>query len=134
MLFRTFSNISDNSRFHREVSYLKDILRKNAFPIRLADNCIKIFLKTKFLHTSASLTVEKKELLITQPYLGNLSLATRTRLQNSIDKNLRFCKIKVIFKSATRLNNFFGFKDKVPFKLRSNVIYKFSCGRYNATY
>ena len=55
-------------------------------------------------------------------------------LQNSINKNLPFCKIKVIFKSATRLSKFFRFKNKVPFNLRSNVVYKFSCGRCNATY
>ena len=73
-------------------------------------------------------------LFITLPYLGNLSLAIRARLQNSINRNLPFCKIKVIFKSTTRLGNFFRFKDKVPFTLRSNVVYKFSCGRCNATY
>ena len=39
----------------------------------------------------------------------------------------------VNFKSTTRLINFFRFKDKVPFNLRSNVVYKFSCGRCNAT-
>ena len=75
-----------------------------------------------------------EELSFTLPYLGNLSLAIRTRLQNSINRNLPFCKIKVIFKSTTRLGNFFRFKDKVTFNLRSNVVYKFSCGRCNATY
>ena len=129
MLFRTFSIVSDFSRFHTEVSHLKDILRKNAFPIKLVDNCIKTFLNKKFLHTPVALTVDKKELSITLPYLGNLSLAIRTHLQNSINRNLPFCKIKVIFKSTTRLGNFFRFKDKVPFTLRSNVVYKFSCGR-----
>ena len=131
LLFRTFSIVSDFSRFHTEVSHLKDILGKNAF---LFDNCIKTFLNKKFLHTPVALNVEKKELFITLPYLGNLSLAIRTRLQNSINRNLPFCKIKVIFKSTTRLSNFFRFKDKVPFNLRSNVVYKFSCGRCNATY
>ena len=81
-----------------------------------------------------ALTVEKKELFITLPYFGNLSLTIRTRLQNSINRNLPFCKIKVIFKSRTRLSNFFRFKDKVPFNLRSNLVYKFSCGRCNATF
>ena len=80
------------------------------------------------------MTVEKKELFITLPSLGNLSLTIRTRLQNSINRYLPFCKIKVIFKSTTRLSNFFRFKDKVPFNLRSNVVYKFSCGRCNTTY
>ena len=80
------------------------------------------------------MTDEKKELFIALPYLGDLSLAIRTHLQNSINKNLPFCKIKVIFKSTTRLSKFFRFKDKMPFNLRSNVVYEFSCGRSNATY
>ena len=55
-------------------------------------------------------------------------------LQNSFDKNLSSCKIKVIFKSTTCLSNFFRFKDKVRFNLRSNVVYKFLCGKGNVTY
>ena len=134
MLFRTFSIVSDFSRFNTEVSHLKEILRKNAFPIKLVDNCIKTFLQKNFFHTPVALTVEKKELFIALPNLGDLSLAIRTRLQNSVNKNLPFCKIKVIFKSTTRLSKFFCFKDKVPFNLCPNVVYKFSCGRCNATY
>ena len=51
-LFRTFSIVSDFSRFHMEVSHLKEILRKNVFSIKLVDNCIKTFLNKTFLHTS----------------------------------------------------------------------------------
>ena len=50
LLFRTFSIVSDFSRFDTEVSHLKDNFRKNAFPIKLVDNCITTF----------TLTVEKK--------------------------------------------------------------------------
>ena len=99
----------------------------------MVNNCIKTFLNKKFLHTPFGLTVEKKELFIALPYLGNLPLVIRTRLQNSINKNLPFCKIEVILKSTRRLSKFFRFKDKVPFNLRSNVSYKFSCGTCNAT-
>ena len=56
---------------------------------------------------------KEKELLIV-----NLYLALRTRIQNSINKNLFCCKIKVTFKSTARLSNFFRFKDKVLFNLR----------------
>ena len=62
------------------------------------------------------------------------SLCLRTRLQKSINSNISFCKIKIIFKSSTRLANFFRFKDKIPLCLRSNIVYKFTCGRCNATY
>ena len=86
----------------------------------------------KILHTPVALTVEKKELFIAVPYLGSLSLSIRTRLQNSINKNLPFSQNKVIFRSTTLV--FFHFKDKVPFNLCCNVVYKFLCGRCNATY
>ena len=115
-------------------SHLKYILREKAFPIKLVDNCIKTFLNKKLLHTPIALTVKKKELFIALPHLGNLSLAIRTRLQNSINKNLLLCKIKVIFKSTTRLSNFFHFKDKVFFNLHSDVACKLWRGRCNATY
>ena len=124
MLFPPFSIVFDFSRFHAEVIHLKEILRESAFPIKLVDNCIKNFLNKNFLNTPVTLTVKKKELFIVLPYLGNLSLALRTL----------FCKIKVLFESTTPLSNFFRFKDKVPFNLRSNAVYKFSFGRCNATY
>ena len=78
--------------------------------------------------------MRKKELFIALPYLGNLSLAITIRLQNSINKNLSFCKIEVIFKSTARLSKFFRFENKMTFNLRSNVVYKFFSGRRNATY
>ena len=68
------------------------------------------------------------------PYLGMPSLCLKTRLQKSLNSNTTFCKIKIIFKSSRRLANFFKFKDKIPLCLRSNIIYKFTCGRCNATY
>ena len=153
------------------------------------------------MHTPVALTVEKKELFITLPYLGNVSLTVRTRLQNSrvsqlgstsgggggnLDKVAKNCmkmtKLafsgqnsgwvghggdKPIFRvvggspqSPTTRGNpgtvlteiflfassrlflrprhvlviFFRFKDNVSFNLGSNVVYKFSCGRCNATY
>ena len=98
-----------------EVSHLKEMLRKNVFPIELIDSGIKTFLNKKFLHTPVAMTVEKNEVFIVLSYLGNLSLALRTRLQNSIKKKITYCKIMVIFKSSSCLSNFFHFKDKLYF-------------------
>ena len=67
-------------------------------------------------------------------YLGMYFLCLRMRLQRSINSNISFCKMKIIFKSSTRLGNSFSFKDKIPLCLHSNIIYKFTHGRYNATY
>ena len=115
----------------------KKILKKNAFPIKLIDCCIKNFLNKRLTEKPVTLTAEKKDLVIVLPFLGILSLDLRTRLKNSISKNLPFCRIifcRVIFKSSTRFSKFFQFKDKMPYCLRSNIVYKLSCGRCNATY
>ena len=67
-------------------------------------------------------------------YLGMYFLCLRMRLQRSINSNISFCKMKINFKSSTRLGNFFSFKDKIPLCLHSNIMYKFTRGIYNATY
>ena len=131
LLFRIFSIVSDFSKFHEEVNYLKDedVLKKNSFPTNLVDKCIKIFLNKQFSQKILEHTVPKKELFIVLLYLGMPSL-----LQKSINSDISFCKIKIIFKSSKQLANFFRFKDKTPLCLRSNIVYKFTCGRCNATY
>ena len=99
LLFRTFSIVSDFSGFHSEVCHLKEVLKKNAFPIKLIGSCIKNVLNKRPTEKPVTLTVEKKDFVIVLPFLGILSLDLRTRLKNNINKNLPFCKIRVIFKS-----------------------------------
>ena len=108
MLFRTFLFVSNFSRFQTEVSHLKEILRKNAFTIKLVDNRIKNFFNKRFLNAPVALTVEKKKFFIALPYLGNLSLAIRTRLQNSIV----LTKIFLFLRSRHVLVNFSVLKVK----------------------
>ena len=109
-------------------------MKKNAIPIKLIDSCIKNFLNKRLTEKPVTLTAEKKDLVIVLPFLGKLSLGLRTLLRNSISKNLPFCKIRVILKSSLCISNFFQFKDKMSYCLRSNAVYKFLCGRCNATY
>ena len=106
LLLWTFSIVSDFSRFHSEVCHLKEILKRNAFPIKLIDSCIKNFLSIGLTEKPVTLTAAKKDLLIVLPFLGKWSLDLKTRLKNSISKNLPFCKIRVIFKSSTHISIF----------------------------
>ena len=48
LLFRIFSIVSDLSKIHQEVNYLKDALMKNSFPTNLVYKCIKMFLNKQF--------------------------------------------------------------------------------------
>ena len=48
LLFQIFSIVSDFSKFHEEVNYLKDVLKKSSFPTNLVNKCIKVFLNKQF--------------------------------------------------------------------------------------
>ena len=63
--------------------------------------------------------VPKKELVPVFPFLGKQSLEFKRRLQNAIKRTLPYCKLKVIFKSPSKIVNHFHFKDKLPKKLSS---------------
>ena len=69
-------------------------------------------------------TVPKKELIITLPYLGKLSLQMRTRINRIMKNKLPYCNVQFVFQT----------KDKIPSALCSDIVYKFQCGSCNATY
>ena len=58
----------------------------------------------------------------------------RTRLVNSIESNLKFCKLKVIFQSPCKLNSLFRYKDSLQKKIRSDIVYRYTCSNCKVTY
>ena len=58
----------------------------------------------------------------------------RTRLVNSIESNLKFCKLKVIFQSPCKLNLLFRYKDSLQKKVRSEIVYRYMCSNCKITY
>ena len=50
-------------------------------------------------------SVPKKELVITLPYLGKMSKIVKTRLTKTMNKDKKFCKLRVIFQTNNRLRN-----------------------------
>ena len=80
------------------------------------------------------LTAEKKTLTLVLPFLGKLSLQTRTKLQKVLKRTLSCFKIQIVFKNQINLSNVFRFKDRLLYDLVSCVVYKFQCRRCNASY
>ena len=78
--------------------------------------------------------VPKKELICVSPFLVKKSLEIKKRLQDAIERTLPYCKLKVIFKSPSKIVNPFHFKDVLAKKLCSGVVYSFKCNSCNTTY
>ena len=134
LLFRIYSICSDWSKIHLEIVNLKKIMLKNNFPSRFADRCINHFLEKLFVKKEIVLTVPKKVINISLPYLGKNSLKMRDKLTKLGNTFSPMCKIQVMFNSGKRLGSFFGFKDKVPLNCRSLILYKFTCSSCNSAY
>ena len=134
LLHRGYSICSDFNKFHFEIAELKNILRKNAYPINFIDSCIKVFLDKIYRPKIVKLTVPKKEILVLLPYLGKISLNIRSKISKIFNESLPHCQLKIVFSSNCRLKSFLSYKDKIPKSLRSGVVYKYQCSSCNATY
>ena len=68
-------------------------------------------------------TVEKKTLILSLPYLGDVFLKTRTKLTKSFKGILSCCKLQIVFKNQRKLVNVLRIKDRLPVHLVSGVVY-----------
>ena len=68
------------------------------------------------------------------PFTGKKSLQLRSKLLKSLQNNLSFCHLKVVFQSPYKLHTLFSFKDTLDKKIRSRLVYCYSCSSCNATY
>ena len=120
LLYRAFSLCSSFELFHQEILKLKDIFKRNGYPISFIDNCVKRFFD--------------KQLVCVLPFIGKKSLQLRSRLVKFIQGNLQFCSLKVIFQSPCKLCSLFHFKDTLDKKIRSDLVYRYTCSNWNVTY
>ena len=125
---------SNFENFHQEIETLKSILKLKSYAHNLVNHCIKKFLNKLFAQRDLNFTVPKRELICVLPYLGKASLDLKTKLRRTIERNLPFCKLNIIFRSKYRLNTLFHFKDSLEKKLRSGIIYRYRCSNCNVTY
>ena len=101
---------------------------KNGDPLSFIDKCFKVVINKLVIKRPQETRVEKKILIPSLPYLGDISLQTRTKVRNSFKGILNCCKLQ------RKLANVFRFTDGLPFDLVSGVVYKYTCGRCNYSY
>ena len=116
----------------------KSVLQKNEFPLKLIDKSISKYLSNNVFKQKENeempLLESSKKRFYKLPYIGNFSIQTKKKLNNIV---LEYCKpntnIELVF-SSFKISSLFSMKDRVPFDLRSYVVYKFVCGSCKADY
>ena len=84
-----------------------------------------MYLDKVFIKNPNISIMPKKELDCAFPFLDRKSLEIKRRLRNVIERTLPYCKLKIIFKSPSKIVNHFQFKDVLPKELCSGTVYKF---------
>ena len=134
LAYRCFKICSDWTKLHEELSFLKQVFLKNRYPLSFIDDRFKTFVDKLFVKRPQLITGRKKTLFLSLPYLGEISLQTRTKLRKSLKGLLNSCKLEIFFKIQRNLSNVFHFKDRLPPDLVPRAVYKYTCCRCNSTY
>ena len=113
---------------------MKSAFKSNGYPKNFIDSCIKNILDRLLVKNKVSLTVPKLQLVCVLLYTGKSSLDLRAHLRWTNAKNMRFCKLNVVFRSTCRLGNLFRFKDSLEKKISSGLVYRYTCSNCKATY
>ena len=97
------------------------------------NHCIKKFLNKLFVQRGLNFIVPKRELICVLPYLGKASLDLKTRLRRTVEKNLPFCKLKIIVRFKCRLNTLFRAKDSLEKKIHSGISNRYTYSNCKVT-
>ena len=65
-------------------------------------NALEKFMDNIHVVKETTLPVEKKPLVVVLPYLGSISLQSRTKLKKSLKNILNFYKLQILFKNKTK--------------------------------
>ena len=134
LLHRGFMICCPYKTLHFEVLKLKQIFRSNGYPQNFVDRCIKMYLDKVFIKHPSICVVPNKGISLCFSILGNNSLEIKRQLQNATERTSPYCQLNVIFKSPSKIVNRFHFKDVLPKKLCSGIVYSFKCNSRNAIY
>ena len=127
LLYRAFKLCSNFEIFHQEIIFLKYIFKRNGYLSNFIDKYVKTFLDKIIIQKKVILVAQKKELVCALPFIGKKSLQLRSQLVKSIQHNLKFCSLNVIFQSPCKLHTLFKSKNSLDKKIHSDWIYRYTC-------
>ena len=84
LVYRCLRICSSWTKLHNELVCLEEVFSKNGCPEDFINKCFRKFMDNIYVVNETTLTVEKKPLVLVLPYLGSISLQTRTKLKKSL--------------------------------------------------
>ena len=90
LAYRRLKICSNWTKFLEELNFLKHVFLKNGYSLSFVDKFFKMMINKLVTKLPLVTTVEKKTLILSLPYLGDISLQTRIKLCFAIKKSFTF--------------------------------------------
>jgi hypothetical protein len=131
---RAFLLCSNWNLFHNEISVVRSMLLRNAYPSWILDKIINNSV-SKFINpTAVKFGPNLERLYIGLPYLGKSTDSLRHNIKQICKRFIPNKEVIVFYKPGCRVSNFFRLKDATPLEMRSGVVYEYTCGTCHCTY
>ena len=110
------------------------MLFSNGFSYNFIDSYLGKQLRKLIEPKTPRLTASKAIVYFSIPFMGKRSFNFKNNLTRLLREFYPQLMIRVIFKPGFTMQSLFRFKDKIPEKLQSSVVYHYKCRCCNATY
>ena len=124
---RVYQIASSYEIMHLDIKRLCSKLYGNGFPKDFVERCVARVLDGVYTPKVPVPTVQRKEILMVMPYLGQMSVVLKRNICQLVRKFYPTVDVKIVFKRGYQINNMFNFKDRFPLKCASGVIYYIEC-------
>lgn len=138
LLFRAWQICSTKELFEYDTRTIIKNLLKNQYPRPLLEAIMKNFvnkMESEIPNVAAeTYDVPKKEVLLILPYLGSMSESFERNITSLIHSAFKQVKLRIVFRTTCRMANMFKFKDIIPKRLSSRLVYGVYCTECPAFY
>ena len=132
---RAWKICSSYTAFSKELTNLKALFYMNNYPVSVVEKQISKKIQSLRRNKLLNLTAPKKILYVSFPYISlNSNLKIETEIRELVQRFFPHLKLRISFKNSLNVASFFNFKDKLPFSVRSSVVYTYQCDRCPAVY
>ena len=108
-----------------EFNFLKQYFFNNGFPVSLVQSQIDKYLQKVNSPNSNNSSIEN--LYVSIPYFGHQSEKFKIEICKIFHKFFNNVKINVILSNKNTIGSYFPYKDRLPFGMRSSIVYQYSC-------
>ena len=118
-----------------ELNFLRNLFVQNGYNALMVMKKISKKLESLNNPSPAISTAAKKIVYCKIPFMSNNDNKNfKKGLLNLIHEYFPHVNLRLIFSNSFTVGRLFPYKDRIPVSVRSNVVYKYTCGSCQATY